>query len=129
MRSALFNLSSFVLMGDKRLYPDLPCAAAEQTDWSLSTGAEPKDPRMTSWPCQGTHTVSSYTSNRFGVWLTCERCAFRLDYAPNMGCSGKYRKEPKAALATVALRRLQESGDTPTAARVEAHMKAIEAER
>ena len=109
----------------ERLFPEAPCSHPETVDWALASGPAKNDPRLDCFPCQGNHTVSSYTGNAFGVWLKCETCAFRLDYAPKMGYSGRYRKEDNPEEISEALNRLEESGLTPTAARVEGFLKQV----
>ena len=109
----------------ERLFPEVPCSHPETVDWALASGPSKIDPRLDCFPCQGSHTVSSYTGNAFGVWLKCETCAFRLDYAPKVGCSGRYRKEDNPEEIRGALDRLEESGLAPTAARVEGFLKQV----
>ena len=63
------------------------CTGEDLVNWADSFEADDRDPRTKGeGPCAGKHDPEAkYSSNTFGAWLTCSRCALRLHYAPKAG--------------------------------------------
>ncbi|CAL1161233.1 unnamed protein product [Cladocopium goreaui] len=56
-------------------------------DESRRMEGDPRDPRhqRSQWPCKGTHAPSKEMSNRYGIWVNCLQCGYRLWYKPRVG--------------------------------------------
>ncbi|CAE7569752.1 unnamed protein product [Symbiodinium microadriaticum] len=57
---------------------------------SRTTGPDPRDPRCTGPPCNGSHQPQA-NANQAAYWTTCTCCGMRLSYTPVFGGHGIYQ--------------------------------------
>ena len=65
--------------------PWTKCRNSTDLDWTRAFAHDGRDPR--GWPqtrpCREQHVLQqSYNANQHGAWISCARCALRLDYVP-----------------------------------------------
>ena len=88
----------------------LPITSQRELDPERTLEADPRDPRMSrsQWPCRGAHVQGKPQSNKWAQWITCERCALRLQYTPKQGSPATNVSHPNPKMVEHALRDLRE---------------------
>ena len=68
--------------------PWTKCRNPTNLEWTRAFAHDGRDPR--SWP-QTRPCRQSNTANQHGAWIICAKCALRLHYVPQTGCSDDIR--------------------------------------
>ena len=85
------------------------CRNPTDIDWTRTFAHDGRDPR--SWPqtkpCRGQHVLEqSYTANQHGAWISCAKCALRLQYIPRHTARMTSVSTPSSASVQEALKRM-----------------------
>ena len=77
------------------------------------TSKEPSacdDPRLSGFPCYGSHKEGALRQNQYATWTMCTRCGLRLRYATKKEGRGHTRQMgPDPSIIRLALETLQKT--------------------